>query len=276
MKRIFVTILKHLRMLGVARRVWLRWRAIQPWGEPPRHRRAMMALYSRFVGEGDLCFDIGANMGERTEAFVRLGATVVAVEPQDVCVQRLRGRYGNSSRVAIVQKALGEEEGQAEMMLSDAHGLSSLSRGWVESVKASGRLSQYRWDRSVMVAVTTLDKLIEQYGQPVLCKIDVEGFEFEVLKGLSQPIKVISLEYSPDFLDPAIRSVRRLSSMGMHWFNYSVGESMRLSLEEWVGSETMCDILSDMPDKSTYGDVYATCDPELAHFAPDGPSDQER
>ncbi len=266
--------LKHLRMLGVARRMWLRWRAIQPWGEPPRHRRAMIAFYSRLVGEGDLCFDIGANVGDRTETFVRLGATVVAVEPQDVCVRRLKERYGNSGSVRIVQKALGEKEGQAEMMLSNAHGLSSLSRGWIESVKASGRLSHYRWDRSVTVPVTTLDRLIEEYGQPVFCKIDVEGFEFEVLKGLSRPIKVISLEYSPEFLDPAIRSVRRLASMGMHWFNYSVGESMRLSLEEWVEAERMCDILADVSDRTMYGDVYATCDAGFAHFAPDGFSEQ--
>ena len=274
MRKIVVTILKHLRMLGAARRLWLRWRAIQPWGEPPRHRRAMLAFYSRFVGEGDLCFDIGANVGDMTEAFVGLGATVVAVEPQDVCVRRLRERYRNNCRVKIVQKALGEKEGQAEMLLSNAHGLSSLSEEWVESVKASGRLSQYRWDTRVTVPVTTLDRLIEEYGQPVFCKIDVEGYEFEVVKGLSQAIKVISLEYSPDFLDPAIRSVRRLSRMGMHWFNYSVGESMRLSLAEWVGAERMCDILAAVPDKIMCGDVYATCDPGLAHLAAGGPSEQ--
>jgi FkbM family methyltransferase len=213
-------------------------------------------------------------MGDRTEAFVRLGATVVAVEPQDVCVRWLRERYGNSSRVRIVHKALGEKEGQAELMLSNAHGLSSLSKEWIDSVKASGRLSHYSWDKSVMVPVTTLDRLIEEYGQPVFCKIDVEGFEFEVLKGLSQPIKVISLEYSPDFLGPAIRSVRRLSSMGMHWFNYSVGESMRLSLSTFATADEMCDILADVPDKTMYGDVYAACDPGLAQLTLEGPSEQ--
>jgi hypothetical protein len=72
---------------------------------------------------------------------------------------------------------------------------------------------------------------------------------------------MVSFEYSPDFLDPAIRSVKRLSSMGMHRFNYSVGESMLLSLEEWVGAERVCDILAAVPDKTMYGDVYAMCYP---------------
>lgn len=224
----------------------------------------MLAFYSQFISEGDLCFDIGANIGERTEVFVKLGGTVVAVEPQDVCVRRLRRRFGGSGSVRIVHKALGERDGQAEMMLSKAHMLSSLSKGWIDSVKASGRLSEYTWDRSVMVPVTTLDRLIGEYGQPVFCKIDVQGFEFEVVKGLSQPIKAMSLEYTPEFIGAAINSVRRLAGIGMLWFNYSVGESMRLSLPEFVGAEEMCDILAGVPDSTTYGDVYATCDPGLA------------
>jgi len=49
--------------------------------------------------------------------------------------------------------------------------------------------------------------------------------------------------------------------MGMHWFNYSVGESMRLRLETFVTADEMCDILADVPDKTISGDVYAACDP---------------
>ncbi|CAA9326259.1 MAG: hypothetical protein AVDCRST_MAG90-1251, partial [uncultured Microvirga sp.] len=44
--------------------------------------RAMDALYGRFLREGDLAFDIGAHVGDRTSSFRRLGARVVALEPQ--------------------------------------------------------------------------------------------------------------------------------------------------------------------------------------------------
>ncbi|MDY6918093.1 MAG: FkbM family methyltransferase [Chloroflexota bacterium] len=264
MKRVLVRILKRVRLLRAARRLWFRWNAIQPWGEPRRRRRAMLPFYSQFIGEHDLCFDVGANMGDRTEVFVKLGGRVVAVEPQDVCVGRLRKKYGENASVRIVPKALGEKEGEAEMMLSKAHAVSSLSKEWIESVKASGRLSDYRWEGSVMVPVTTLDRLIEEYGQPDFCKVDVEGFEFEVVKGLSQPIRAMSLEYNPDFIGAAIESVRRLAGLGMRWFNYSEGESMRLSLAEYVEAEEMCDILAGLPDEASHGDVYATCDPSLA------------
>jgi hypothetical protein len=57
------------------------------------------------------------------------------------------------------------------------------------------------WDRglkklgAIRVPVTTLDIAIEQFGVPAFCKIDVEGFEVEVLKGLSHAITNLSLEY---------------------------------------------------------------------------------
>jgi FkbM family methyltransferase len=268
-KNIDVRTLKRLRLYGIATivvgRLLARWRSIQPWGEPARqrrernlHTRIMSSFYSSFVKKGDLCFDVGANVGQRTEVFRRLGATVVAVEPQDVCVKQLMKKYKKRSRVKIVPKALGDKEGETEMFLSNAHTISSLSKGWIDSVKASGRFAEYTWNKEVIVPVTTLDKLIEEHGQPAFCKIDVEGFEFEVLKGLSQPMKVVSIEFTPEFIDSTVNSINRLSSLGMIWFNYSVGESMVLSLGKWVKADEMCDILGTLPVKTIFGDVYAT------------------
>jgi FkbM family methyltransferase len=220
-------------------------------------RREMLTFYSRFVGKGDLCFDVGANLGNRTDIFVELGATVVAIEPQDTCVKQLRAKYYDDDRVVILQTALADREGEAELMISTAHTISSLSKEWIDSVKRSGRFSAYRWDRTALVPVTTLDRLIEQHGEPSFCKIDVEGFEFQVLKGLSQPIRTISFEFIPEFLDAAIKSIRHLTSLGGVQFNYSVGESMRLTLPKWTAPDEMCQVLIDLPDKAVFGDVYA-------------------
>jgi hypothetical protein len=43
----------------------------------------------------------------------------------------------------------------------------------------------------------------------------------------------------------------------MNWYNYSLGESMFLSLPKWVNAEEMCGILKDLPDRTIFGDVYA-------------------
>ena len=222
-----------------------------------RHRREMLRFYSQFINQGDLCFDVGANLGNKTETFLKLGATVVAIEPQSVCMQQLKKKYHKNSRVILIQKALGEKEGERELFLSPAHTISSMSKEWINSVKSSVRFRNYTWNKSVTVPMTTLDKLIEEIGKPSFCKIDVEGFEFQVLKGLSQPIRTLSFEFTPEFIDSAIHCIEHLSKIGLVKFNYSVGESMRLALPTWVTNDEMCKILTNLPDKTIFGDVYA-------------------
>lgn len=100
-------------------------------------RKKLLRFYSQFIKKGDLCFDIGANLGNRTRVFLKLGARVVAVEPQDKCMKKLKKKYGNNSEVVLVHKAVGVKEGKGNLILSDSHTISSMSGEWIESVKKS-------------------------------------------------------------------------------------------------------------------------------------------
>jgi len=215
-------------------------------------------FYSQFVSEGDLCFDVGANVGRRTGVFLKLGASVVAVEPQAHCMNILRKKYGADERVVLVEKALGDKEGEAQMLLCDSHSLSSLSKEWIESVRASGRYSERDWDKTVTVPVATLDALVGEYGSPSFLKVDVEGYEYEVFKGLSEPLGVVCFEFTPEFMDSAINSVKRLGQIGTVEFNYCLeDEPVRMVLSEWVKPGQMCEILASLRDEKRAGDVYA-------------------
>jgi len=227
-------------------------------------RRKLMRFYSQFVGEGDLCFDIGANIGNRTKVFLKLGATVIAVEPQDTCVKKLVKKYRNNNKVILIHKALGSEEGKGNLIISNSHTVSSMSEEWINCVKNSDMFftstSAFQWQKSVTVPITTLDKLIEKYGSPTICKIDVEGFEYEVIKGLSRPIKMISFEFTPTprLINLAIKSIEHLSTIGDVQFNYSFGETMVFALTKWVSASEMHDILLSIPYKTAFsGDIYA-------------------
>ena len=217
-------------------------------------------FYSQFISNNDLCFDIGANVGRRTKVFIELGAKVIAVEPQEHCMKILRHKYEKNSNVILVKKAVGPEEGQAEMMLCDSHSLSSLSKNWIESVKTSGRYSECSWNKTEVVPVISLDNLISQYGRPAFIKIDVEGYEYEVFKGLSQPVKAICFEFTPEFIKSTINCVEYLAGIGNPKFNYCIEEkSTEFVLSEWCSCKQMSEILSSLSHK-TVGDIYAKFD----------------
>jgi hypothetical protein len=159
--------------------------------------------------------------------------------------------------LVVVQKALGESEGEAEIMISNASTISSLSQEWVEAVQKSGRFGEYRWEARQPVQLTTLDRLIEQYGAPAFIKIDVEGFEYQVVQGLSRPVKALSLEFTPELLESAFKCIDHLQSLGEICLNYSLGESMSLASEEWMSPPEMKSRLSGFgDDHRLFGDVY--------------------
>jgi len=217
----------------------------------------MLDFYGAVIKEGDICFDIGANMGNRTEAFLALGAKVIAVEPQENCALILREKFAANTNFILVNKALDKIEGEREFFVSNAHTLCSMSREWIRNAKDHNFFEGCSWDGKRLVRTTTLDALVASYGVPAFCKIDVEGFEFEVLQGLSQPIRTISLEYTFGFMEPIIKSINYLAQLGDVRFNYSEGESLSFALPKWVLACEIVDVLSHLSGKVPFGDLYA-------------------
>ena len=217
----------------------------------------MTQFYSQFISDRSLCFDVGANIGNRVKVFLRLNADVVALEPQSKCVKILREIFRDNPHLTILQLALGEKEGEAEIMISDSDTISSISQDWIEAVRKSGRFSEYHWDKKEIVKMTTLDWLIDKHGMPDFIKIDVEGYELQVIKGLSKPVRLISFEFTPEYIDSALKCIDHLDEIGDIHLNYSVGETMQLALETWIEPPKMKKILSGfVGDNKLFGDVY--------------------
>ena len=222
------------------------------------HTAAMDRLYGGFVQRGELVFDVGAHVGDRVASFRRLGARVVAVEPQPALVTVLRLIYGRKSDVKIEAVAVGRDSGTTALMINrDNPTVSTASRDFVGAAHGALGWEAQRWTKTVNVPLTTLDALIARHGTPAFIKIDVEGFEAEALAGLTKPVKALSFEFTTIQRDVALACIERCVALGLTRFNAALGESQTLQHADWLDGGTIARWLRELPHAANSGDVYA-------------------
>jgi FkbM family methyltransferase len=212
-------------------------------------------FYSTFINTNDLCFDVGAHSGHRTNIFLKLGAKVVAVEPQKELFEYLKIKFGK--KINIENIGLGSSERKMTMYLSETSSLSTFSTEWLS--KAQDRFADVKWDNKREIQISTLDNLIEKYGIPKFCKIDVEGFEFEVLKGLSKSISYISFEFmTPENSELIINCLQYLHKLDANIeINYSIGDSLQMTLSNWINYDNAITYFeNNLFNQPNWGDIY--------------------
>ena len=232
-------------------------RSLAVYYGPFWRRRRLIRFYGQFLRPGDLAFDLGAHVGNRVGVFRRLGAEVVAVEPQPDLLAVLRLLYGRDRGVRLEPCGVAATSGMSTLHLSTrTPTVSSFAGSWIEEVSTDPGFRRVRWDTALPVRMITLDDLIARHGEPQFCKIDVEGFEQEVLSGLSRPLPALSFEYLPVAVERAIACVERLATLGDYGFRRSRVETHRWWDQHWLDAAAMIDVLHALPDGRS-GDVYA-------------------
>ncbi|GGM23356.1 hypothetical protein GCM10011608_05070 [Micromonospora sonchi] len=226
------------------------------YGDPDRDA-AMDAFYARFVRPGDLVFDIGSHVGDHIGCFRRLGARVVAVEPQPLCLQALRAIYADDEQVTLVEAACGAQPGRVSFLVNSANPtVSTASTDFVAAAAGAGGWEGQVWDGRIEVPVTTVDALIAEHGTPAFVKIDVEGFEDAVLAGLSRSLPALSFEFTTIGRTVALRCLDRLTALGFGGFDVALGDDKSLTLGRWASAEEMANHLLTLPHEANSGDVY--------------------
>jgi len=228
-------------------------------------RRRQVEFYRNLLQgfrKGDLIFDVGANVGEKTDVFTRLGARVIAVEPDERNQQLLRGRFlsyrFSPKPVSIVGKAASDKT-SVETMWVDGPGsaLNTLSQKWVDTLKGHKErfantpdLLEFAEKRTV--ETTTLEQLAGEYGAPFFVKIDVEGYELSVLKGLRRPVPYLSYEVNlPEFRREGLECLYLLTGLAQEGeFNYASDCDLGLTLRQWVKPQELAHIIDDCAERS--------------------------
>ncbi|MFM9848820.1 MAG: FkbM family methyltransferase [Hyphomicrobiaceae bacterium] len=218
---------------------------------------AMDALYARFLKPGQLAFDIGSHVGDRIGSFRRVGARVVALEPQPLCARAISAIYAGDNSVRLVEAACGPQPGTLTLHINSRNPtVTTASNDFVRAADGAGGWEGQVWDQSIAVPVTTFDALIAEHGTPDFAKIDVEGFEADVLAGLSAPVPALSFEFTTIQRDVAVRCLDRLMLLGDYRFDIALGEAQQLTFERWLTATEMQLHIESLPHDANSGDVY--------------------
>jgi FkbM family methyltransferase len=211
--------------------------------------RESAAFYSKFVHPNDLCFDVGSNVGDKAEVFLHLGARVVAFEPVPHCAREIAARCSNNPRLTVIQAAVGSAAGTAGMTVGKWDKISSLTPGWVREQDVK---------EIIDVPVTTLDIEIKKFGIPKFCKIDVEGHEMEVLRGLSHAIPALTLEYtlSEKGIQKTLDCIDYLSRFGSLSINITTGEGSAFHWSNWIDKNQFKEKFPIPGAPSDFGDIF--------------------
>jgi FkbM family methyltransferase len=216
-------------------------------------RRIRYHDVKKFLNTNDLFFDVGAHLGDKSKELIKNKINVVMIEPQPECLKELKKLYSKNPFVTIIPMGLGRSKQKLEMSVNSKQPvISTFAEHW-----KTGRFSESVWDKKITVDITTLDELIKKFGNPKFIKIDVEGFEHEVLLGLTKKSGIISFEFASEFIENAYKSIDYLISIGYTEFNYSLGERRKF-YTQWSNANTIKEGLKNniKEDDLLWGDLY--------------------
>jgi FkbM family methyltransferase len=216
-----------------------------------------MNILKTILNENDLVFDVGCNIGNKTAEYLMYNTKVIGFEPQPNCVKQLINRFKDSNNVIIEPIGLDAKKGESFIYEASHDTISSMSEEFINTVKKE-RFNGYNWGNKIPIKVNKLDNMIRKYGKPKYIKIDVEGYELNVLKGLTYPIDVISIEFTPELCQTSIDCINYMESInGECIYNYGYREDKDFKFENWLSKNEMIEYISSIHDYNfEFGDIY--------------------
>lgn len=207
----------------------------------------------KLIDKDELYFDVGAHLGEKSKPFINKNIRTIMIEPLPSCVKKLQKLYSKNHNVKIIPKGLGSRNSFKTLLINkQMPTISTFAKHW-----KSGRFSNSKWEKKIRIEITTLDNLIKKFGNPQYIKIDVEGYELNVIKGLTKKSGIISFEITSEFFDEAIKCLKHLKKLSYNNFTFSIGERKKFFCN-WTNYKTILNLIKKeiKKDKFFWADIY--------------------
>lgn len=211
--------------------------------------RKKTAFYKHFIARGDVCFDIGANIGEKSRLFLKCGAKVVAFEPQNSCLLKLQEI--KSSNLFIEPFAITNGYETRKFHISNISDISTFSNKFMSLYSSE----ICRWNRFEDVQCYPITHYFKKYGIPHYCKIDVEGLELEIIKSIHKKIPFIEFENTSEFLEESIACIEHLATMN-YQFKIIKDSSFTFTSQTWLKKEAVIIKMREFATTHTHSNIF--------------------
>lgn len=208
-------------------------------------------FYSKLIHKNSLCFDVGANVGLKSIVFLKNGARVIAFEPQKNCIPSLQKIDNKYSNFKFLSKGIDITAGKRELHLSNYSEIATFS----ETFKNTYNGDYIQWNKKETVETLTINDCIESFGIPEFCKIDIEGYECEIIRSLKYNIPIIEFEFLAGFLNKVLQLIELISDKNTR-FNYTKNENSKFEIKEWIDSVQFIKIIKTFPNNKFHTNVF--------------------
>lgn len=208
-------------------------------------------FYREIIKKGDLCFDIGANVGKKSKLFLALGAKVIAFEPQTDCFLSLDKI--KSKNFSYYPFGVGSKNETKQLQLANHIEVATFSKKMIDFYTTN----HLKWKNEEQVIVKKLDTLIDKFGLPNFCKIDTEGFELEIFSKLSHKIPILEFEFNEAFIDETLMCLDTINALGNYKYNFILNENPKFINKKWSTVLEIKEQITNLPKHRLHGNLFA-------------------
>lgn len=208
-------------------------------------------FYEQFIKKDDLCFDIGANIGAKSELFLKLDAKVIAFEPQTKCLENLEILKNKNKNFSYYPFGIGDKNETKALNLATHIEVATFSDEFIQFYKNE----TIQWNEKELVEVKTINSIIEQFGIPNYCKIDTEGFELKILSSLKYEIPIIEFEFTESHFLETLKIIDLFDSKKTT-FNFILNERLKLKLKNWLKADEFKEKLKGLDKFQLHGNIF--------------------